>query len=234
MTRSRLLACLHDVEPATLERCMFIRDWLGDRGVDRATLLAIPHGADGALDPTGGCAGWLRARAAAGDAVAQHGTHHRRSRPAGPLRDWIADRQGGDAAEFVGLTDSETATAIDQGRDLLAHAGLAPRGFVAPAYAYTPALRRHLRRRFTWYAGLLAIHGRQTIAAPAHGLGTSTTLKRTTSPTVMRLGTRLPSEILRVDMHPADFDIPGHVRTLDAVLHDAATAIAMTYDQVAA
>ncbi len=234
MTPSRLLACLHDVEPATLERCMFIRDWLGDRGVDRATLLAIPHGAGGALDPTGGCAGWLRARAAAGDAVAQHGTRHRRSRRAGPLRDWIADRQGGDAAEFVGLSDSEAAAAIDRGRDLLDRAGLPTRGFVAPAYAYTPALRRHVRRRFAWYAGLVVIHGRRTIAAPAHGLGTSTTFKQTTSQTVMRLGTRLPSEVLRVDLHPADFDIPGHVRALDAVLRDAATAVAMTYDHLAA
>ncbi len=33
---------LHDVEPATFERCALIRDWLNDLGVDRVTLLVIP------------------------------------------------------------------------------------------------------------------------------------------------------------------------------------------------
>ena len=33
---------LHDVEPATFERCALIRDWLDDLGVDRVTLLVIP------------------------------------------------------------------------------------------------------------------------------------------------------------------------------------------------
>ena len=33
---------LHDIEPATYERCALIRDWLNDHGVDRVTLLVIP------------------------------------------------------------------------------------------------------------------------------------------------------------------------------------------------
>ena len=33
---------LHDIEPATFERCALIRDWLDDHGVDRVTLLVIP------------------------------------------------------------------------------------------------------------------------------------------------------------------------------------------------
>ena len=43
MTRAGSIAvALHDVEPATFERCALIRDWLSDHGVARATLLVIP------------------------------------------------------------------------------------------------------------------------------------------------------------------------------------------------
>ena len=37
-------------------------------------------------------------------------------------------------------------------------AGIEPDGFVAPAYAYTAALRQALRRRFRWWADLLRVH----------------------------------------------------------------------------
>jgi hypothetical protein len=214
----KLAVCLHDVEPGTLDRCRFIRGWLSARGVERMTLLAIPAGRSGDLLAVDPCAGWLRERTAAGDAVAQHGLHHRRSDRANPLRSWIADRQGGDAAEFVGLDPAQTAWAVNNGRSILQAAGLQPRGFVAPAYAYTRTLRRELRRQFDWYGGLLTVHGRRRLCTPAHGLGTSTELKRRTSPMTLRAGSSLPGEVLRVDVHPADFDLPGHVAALDAVL----------------
>ena len=45
-------------------------------------------------------------------------------------------------------------------------AGIEPRGFVAPGYAYTPALKRTLGERFHWWAALLGLHRTH----PAHGL----------------------------------------------------------------
>jgi predicted deacetylase len=234
VTQPLLAVCLHDVEHHTLDRCRLIRDWLGDRGADRITLLAIPDGRSGPLTGDDDCARWLRARAAAGDTVAQHGLHHRRSQRAGRTRDWLADRQGGPAAEFVGLTPSQTIAAVHDGHTLLQAAGLHPRGFVAPAYAYTSALRRELRRRFDWHAGLLVIHGTRPLRAPAHGLGTSTAFKRRTSPTVMRAGARLTGRLLRVDVHPADFDLPRHIDALDAVLRDNASRRPVTYDDLTA
>ena len=43
MTRAGSIAvALHDVEPATFERCALIRDWLDDHGIERVTLLVIP------------------------------------------------------------------------------------------------------------------------------------------------------------------------------------------------
>jgi hypothetical protein len=37
-----IAVALHDVEPATVERCALIRDWLDDHGIARVTLLVIP------------------------------------------------------------------------------------------------------------------------------------------------------------------------------------------------
>ena len=113
-----------------------------DLGVDRVTLLVIPapdlHPFD---DRRPELADWLDERARAGDAIAQHGFQHRRPH-AGRGR-----RSGG--AEFVGLDDDETRRAVLAGRRVLKLAGIQPRGFVAPAYAYTHALRETLARPST-------------------------------------------------------------------------------------
>jgi predicted deacetylase len=231
--KARTLAvALHDVEPGTLERCALIRQWLAERGVDRVTLLAIPHAGERKLEPDGACADWLRIRMSDGDAIAQHGMHHHRRHAASRSRDWLADRQGGDAAEFVGLTARETVDAVDAGRALLAAAGVEPRGFVAPAYAYTPALRRAVRSRFSWYGGLLAVQGARPLRVPAHGLGTSTTFKRRTSPAVLWIGSSLATTVVRLDVHPADFDHPRHIAALDGVLDRAAGRRPVTYDEL--
>lgn len=232
---SRLLAvCLHDVEHATLERCRHIRRWLADRGVGRMTLLAIPASGGAPLVAQDRCAAWLRERATAGDAIAQHGVEHRRSRSAGALRDWLADRQGGAAAEFVGLDAAHTVQAVRQGQALLHAAGLDPRGFVAPAYAYTAALRRELHQGFEWYGGLFAVHCRRPLRVPAHGLGTSTRFKRRSSPPALCATTRLARTVLRLDVHPADFDFPTHVAALSSVLQANQDRHAMTYDELTA
>ena len=68
-----LAVALHDVEPATFERCALIRDWLEDHGVGRVTLLVIPAPD---LHPffqrRPELAAWLLDRRDQGDAIAQH------------------------------------------------------------------------------------------------------------------------------------------------------------------
>jgi predicted deacetylase len=228
-----LAVALHDVEPATHARCVALREWLHDRGVERVTLLVVPAPR---LHPfparSPELAYWLLDRQDAGDAIAQHGLQHRQTRPgpllARPLRHW----QGGAAAEYAGMDAAGAAESVEAGRRVLVDAGLAPRGFVAPAYAYTGALRAVLAERFEWWATLLAIHGRTELRAPALGLGTSGPLKRRLSPLVVRAGAARTPALLRLDLHPADFDHPRHVEAVERVLARARDRVAVTYDDL--
>ncbi len=216
---------LHDVEPATFERCALIRDWLDDLGVDRVTLLVIPapdlhpfH------DRRPDLAEWLDERARAGDAVAQHGFQHRRLR---------AGR--GRRGEFIGLDGDETRRAVLAGRRVLKLAGIQPRGFVAPGYAYTNALRATLATTFDWWAGIGRLHraDHTSTCAPALTLGTSTTFKRLVSPGVVRLGARMSGDLLRLDLHPSDLDHTRCVGAVEDVLRGARGRHAVTYDDLA-
>jgi predicted deacetylase len=232
-----LAVTLHDVEPATFERCALIREWLSDLGVERTTLLVIPA-AD--LHPVGDrapeLAAWLRGRARAGDEIAQHGFQHLQLHQAPVPRQLIARLQGDRAAEFVGLGPLDTRRVVDAGRRILKLAGLDPRGFVAPAYAYTPALRLTLAERFTWWAGLWRVHSSssRTRTSPALCLGTSGPVKRATSPALVRAGALVAGSTLRLDLHPADLEYPRHVMALERVLKRARRRTSVTLSELAA
>ena len=241
MSRSRLATiavALHDVEPATFERCALIRDWLEDHGVDRVTLLVIPaRDLHPLSDRRPEIATWLAECVRGGDAIAQHGFQHFQVRPSRwslPSR----PRLHSEAAEFARLDASETARALDAGRRVLKLAGIEPGGFVAPAYAYTPALRELLDSRptspgntWSWTAATRS----PTLSAPAIGLGSSSLARRAISPTLLRAATLLAGETLRLDLHPRDLAAPSHMLTLDWVLrHAVPRRQPVTYDDLAA
>ena len=230
MRSGRAIAvAVHDVEPATFERCALIRDWLDDHGIERVTLLVIPapdlhpfH------DRRPEMVEWLSACTARGDAIAQHGFQHRR-----PTN---APRRANPAAEFVGLDPDETRRAVEAGRRVLRLAGVRPRGFVAPAYAYTDALRETLAASFDWWAGLVRVYGTSgPTLAPALTLGTSTALKRLASPWLVRAGALGAGNLLRLDLHPADLDHPRHIGAVEGGLKRARRHVrqAVTYDDLA-
>jgi predicted deacetylase len=227
-----LAVSLHDVQPATYERAALIRDWLYDLGVERITLLVIPAPE---LHPfyqrSPELAAWLLDCRDRGDAIAQHGLQHRRTRPPHPLARPVREFQGGDATEFPGLDEEATVACLDAGRRLLELAGVPPRGFVAPGYAYTGALREHLAGRFDWWATLFGVRPRASLS-PALCLGTSNALKRAASPALLRAAAALSGRLLRLDLHPADFEHPSHVRAVEAVLRRAYRRTAITYDDL--
>ena len=240
----RIAVALHDIEPATFERCALIRDWLDDHGVDRVTLLVIPARD---LHPLGErcpeLIRWLGERRLLGDSIAQHGFQHEQLRR-GPLaRGGLMPTRGGRSAEFVGLDESETRRALDAGWRVLKLAGVEPDGFVAPAYAYTPALRRVLPRKFRWWASLLRLHRASTRGegegtqwlAPAWGMATDGRTRHMLSPSLIRAGSVLCGDTLRVDLHPADLEHPRHMLALEWVLaRSARRREAVTFEELCA
>jgi predicted deacetylase len=237
--RATIAVALHDIEPATFDRCALIRDWLDDHGIDRVTLLVIPaRDLHPLSDRRPEIAIWLDQRRRSGDAIAQHGFQHFRSRQpywSRPLR----PRLHSEAAEFIGLGERDTERALDAGRRVLKLAGIEPQGFVAPAYAYTPALRQMLDTRFRWWAGSWGLHATgassSTRTGPAIGLAGGTVARRAVSPGLLRAATLLAGDTLRLDVHPTDLALPGHMLTLDWVLrHSVKRRRAVTYDELAA
>jgi predicted deacetylase len=228
VTSRTIAVALHDIEPATFERCALIRDWLADHGIERITLLVIPARDLHPLHQRRpDMAAWLQECAQRGDVIAQHGFQHTRARScAQPRQAMRRLRRAGDA-EFIGLDDDETRRAVDAGRRVLKLAGIDARGFIAPSYAYTPALRATLAERFDWWAGLLRMNRRGAHArlAPPVSL---------VSPTLVRAGSLLAGRTLRIDVHPADLASARHMLALESVLRRASDRAPITYDEIVA
>jgi predicted deacetylase len=243
-----LAVALHDIEPATFERCALIRDWLDDHGVDRVTLLVIPARDLHPLhERSPEMVDWLAERRRLGDSIAQHGFRHERLRSGGGPRMLLRPARANRAAEFVGLDGVETRRAVHAGWRLLKLAGIEPDGFVAPAYAYTPALRRELNVRFRWWASQLGLHGGLAVEqahhaeecpawrrlTPAWSLGGDGLAGRTLSPALLRAGGLLAGRTLRLDLHPADLQRPHHMLALEWVMRHAHQRTAVTYNELA-
>jgi predicted deacetylase len=235
-----LAVAVHDIEPATFERAALIRDWLDDLGVERVTLLVIPARDMHPLsDRRPEVATWLLSRAQQGDAIAQHGFRHLQSPPPRwpPHPRYAAARE---SPEFVGLSPLQTTRAVDAGRRILKLAGIEPRGFVAPAYAYTPQLRESLSTRFAWWAGAWGLHPTRTgaprqVCGPPIGRAAAGPLRRAVSPPLLRLAGRLAGRTLRIDLHPLDLASASHMLALeDVIRHARPGRSCVTYDDLAA
>lgn len=231
---SALAVAVHDVEQESFARVVQIRQWLAEHGIDRVTLLVIPAAHQRPIGMHAPLALWLRDRVAHGDAVAQHGFAHRVVASPHWPRKLLAQWQAGEAAEFPGLGGEQAARRVASGRRLLGDLDLDPHGFVAPGYAYTPELRQLLRRTFEWFADMRCVRfrGDGEIRARALCLGSSTPFKRLFSPPLVRALSVVPGEVMRIDVHPVDFDHPGHVATLEWLLERAARRQAVTYDDL--
>jgi len=240
--RRTIAVALHGIEPATFERCAVIRDWLDDHGVERVTLLVIPARD---LHPVGERSPemirWLCERRRAGDSIAQHGFQHVRPRTGGSARGLLARTPGQRGGEFAGLDAHETRRAVHAGWRVMKLAGVEPDGFVAPAYAYTAALRQALGLRFSWWASLLRVHRTHPRLhdsggplAPAWSLAAGGPVSRALSPALVRAGAMLPTSALRLDLHPADLRHARHMMALDRVLARVGSRrTAITYSELA-
>jgi hypothetical protein len=210
----RIAVALHDVEPATFERCALIRDWLDDHGVTAVTLLVIPA-ADGhpIHQRSPALVDWLWERRARGDAIAQLG---------------FVKPPRASASELSGLNRSEARDRVIAGQRLLNDVGLCPTGFVAPGYVYPRGLGRDLWSRFDWWGTLLRC--RPGSAADSIGGAFAPAL----APGLLRACPWVGGSVLRLDLHPAEFVRTRHVLALESVLRRAEGRLPVTYDDLLA
>ena len=137
LTTGSLVVSIHDIAPSTRETADRITSELSRRGVTHCSLLAVPnyHHAGSALaDRDLGI--WLRELEGRGHEIVIHGYFHDRPRRTNETsREKFMTRfYTDDEGEFFDLSYDEALSRIKQAREEFVSLGLAPRGFIAPAW----------------------------------------------------------------------------------------------------
>lgn len=132
-----LVVSVHDVSPRTRPECEAILNDLAALGVTRCSLLVVPnhHGEGHFLDDPEFCE-WLQARAEAGHEVVIHGYFHQRAREdeEGLLTKVTTRVYTAGEGEFYSADRATTVELVKQARADFSVLGLAPDGFIAPAW----------------------------------------------------------------------------------------------------
>ena len=208
---------LHDVAPETWAQSAPLVA-LADAVGAPLTLLVVPHFHGGTrADADRAFVAALRLRVALGDEVVLHGYWHedRGPPPRRPL-EWLmrrvyTDREG----EFASLDASSAAALIRAGRDVLGRAGLAPAGFVPPAWLASRGTLAALESSGLRYAALrdalIALETGARVAAPSLVFSTRAAWRRRLSRlyNASRLARLEDAPRVRVALHPADARYPA-------------------------
>lgn len=226
----KVLVSLHDVSPRHADRCREILSFLKERGVPPVALLVVPdfHGGwplDAHPEFVREILDWHEA----GHELVLHGYWHRELEASAPqgsgLRTWFARRfMTGGEGEFLALSPEAVRERLDAGLALWERIGLPrPAGFVPPAWLHNGNLDPALAERgFAWtenHSGVRAPGG-QFLSSPVISWASRDVVRRQGSRLVCPFLARRwkDEEILRVAIHPHDFDWPQLVRSIDGVL----------------
>ena len=147
-TSPALVVSLHDVSPLTRPACAAILAELASLGVPQTSLLVVPnHHRRSPMLEDAGFGEWLRAQAAAGHEIVIHGYHHTRERrPDESLRARLTTRfYTADEGEFYDLDRASAGRLVTQASAEFRQLGLAPTGFIAPAWLLSGEAEAALR-----------------------------------------------------------------------------------------
>jgi len=225
MKRTLLLA-LHDVSMFHVKRCDAAEQVLDDLGVEKVAYLLVPdfHARASALDPA--FVAWCRKPRPYAVEWVLHGFYHLEGvnddTPA-PRPEWTpAD---GQEAEFGALPAATVRRRIAEGADVFAKTiGHRPTGFIPPAWRWNDALPPALADAgIGWYEDHHHLYdlglNRKSVETPVVTWATRTPLRKATSivgtPVLERLWRARP--LVRLAVHPYDFDHPATVRSIRRV-----------------
>jgi predicted deacetylase len=238
MPASEVLLSLHDVAPVHHARLARAEALFTELGVRRITYLLVPdfHGSGGSeLDPA--FRAWCHQERAFSVRWFLHGYTHRDDAPTerrAPLgaRERLKRRTlTGGEGEFIPLTPAEQHRRVEAGRrcfrDLL---GSEPEGFVAPAWLHNPALpeilAQHGIRYHEDHRRIYHLGEGTSRRAPVITWATRTRLRRWSSthgaPPLARICGGAP--LLRLAVHPHDFDHAGTISSIRTVWRRALAA----------
>lgn len=224
----KLLISLHDVSPAHWNQLRVAEALFERLGIGRLTYLLVPdyhHAWD--IRRAADFAAWCRARRPVRLQWFLHGYAHRAAgSPRGGVADrlkqyWLTDGEG----EFLSLDAREIRARLAKGVAAFEDAlGARPDGFVAPAWLsnehLAPALKA-MRITFTEdHHRVYDVQRDRWIECPVITWATRTALRKYGSlvvcPALLQRWADRP--VLRFALHPADFDHPQTVRSIEAVL----------------
>ncbi len=227
----KLLVSLHDVTPRHADAVVKILTWLSQRGLPQVPLLVVPDFHEKwPLSAHPAFCQQLRAFREQGHELVLHGYFHRET----PLdikchesfrtsfqRRFMTAGEG----EFLSLDPAHALERLERGLAMWSESGLGqrPDGFIPPAWLHRADLDEVLwSRGFRWtedHVGMRFSDGRK-LAAPVVTWASRDALRRIGSrlfcPTAVRLQKMSP--VLRIAIHPHDFDHPSLVRSIERTL----------------
>lgn len=226
----KLVISLHDATPFHLERIRRAEALFRELGVAKITYLFVPeyHGGYPAREDAGFSA-WCRKPRPFQVAWHLHGFRHLEDADGaarGGAGDFLKRRllTAGEG-EFLALGPAAQRHRLEKGReDFRACLGFDPAGFVAPAWlfnAHLPGILRDMGFRHTEdQRRLYRVDTGASLESPVITWATRTPLRKYGSlvvcPLLLRLWSR--TSVLRVAMHPFDFDHPETIAGVRAVL----------------
>lgn len=227
MPSPRVLCSLHDVTPFHQERIERAEALFGALGVRRVAYLLVPqyHGGHPADDPA--FAAWCRRPRPFEVEWFLHGFYHQeREAPAGGSLGEQLKRRYATAGEgeFLALGPEQVRARLDAGAAVFERTlGAPPTGFVAPAWLYNEALPPALRAAgIRYYEDHHRVYDTATgraLRAPVVTWATRTPARKWSSvlgtPALRWWWRREP--LLRLAVHPYDFDHPATERSIHRV-----------------
>jgi predicted deacetylase len=229
--RRSLLVALHDVTPAHAERLARAERLLASAGLDAVAYFYVPdfHGRAPAHDDPA-FAAWCRAPRPYQVQWFLHGYTHQeapedRRSPSTVVQRFARRFLTNGEAEFLSLRGERLRARLDAGvASFVRTVGCEPEGFVAPAWLFNdelmPALARLHVRVSESHFHVFNVQAGQALPAPvvtwasrsaAHRSGA-----RLAAAAERRLWARQP--LVRIALHPADFDHPSIVESIDRTL----------------
>jgi predicted deacetylase len=219
---SELLVTIHDVSPALMPRVEQLWRLCESRQVVPG-LLVIPdwHGAV-AMEGDAAFGAWLRARAADGAEIFLHGERHDEVGLPRTFADGLrAFGKTNGEGEFLTLDYDAARVRIDRGVARLRAMGLAPVGFVPPAWLATPDTHRAVKDaglRVSEDDGAVYVHSlNHTLRSPVVRWSGRGFVRAYGSVLFERLRwwVQRGERVMRIALHPGDLEHPATAASIE-------------------